>query len=112
MTVYITHEVRGRDLSNALVFGDLEVLVPADIQIATTKDAFAVSEMIGDALEGFCDEDYLLLAGDPVCIGLACAWASEYNDGRYRILKWDRLEERYLPVQVDMWEPERTSSHD
>lgn len=103
MTVFITHEVRGRDLSNALVFGDLEILVPSDVQ-SSHVNAAELANLIGDALEGFCEEDYLLLAGDPVCIGLACAWASEYNDGRFKVLKWDRLEERYLPIQLDMWE--------
>jgi hypothetical protein len=104
VTVYITHEVRGRDLSNAFLFGDLEILVPADLQAARDSDMPAINEMIADRLEGFCDEDYLLLAGDPVCIGLALAWASEYNDGCFKVLKWDRLEERYLPIQIDMWE--------
>ena len=109
MTVYITHEVRGRDLSNALAFGDLEILVPADLQASESSNIDAVNDMIADGLEGFSNEDYLLLAGDPVYIGLACAWASEYNDGRFKILKWDRLEERYLPIQLDMWNEERDS---
>lgn len=110
-TVYITQEVRGRDLSDALAFGDLEILVPADMQ-ATDKDIALISEAIAERLEGFCDEDYLVLAGDPVCIGLACAWASEYNDGRFQVLKWDRLEEKYFPIQVDMWEPTERDSND
>ena len=28
MTVFITQEVRGRDLSDALGYGDLEILIP------------------------------------------------------------------------------------
>lgn len=103
MTVYITHEVRGRDLSNAFSFGDLQILVPSDMQTSDVN-AVELSNLIADALEGFYDEDYLLLAGDPVCIGLACAWASEYNDGRFKVLKWDRLEEKYYPIQIDIWE--------
>lgn len=110
MTVYISHEVRGRDLSDALAFGELEILVPANIQVATDSDIDLVSDMVADRLEGFNEDDYLLLAGDPVCIGLACAWAAEYNDGRFKVLKWDRLEERYLPIQIDMWNEERVSN--
>lgn len=109
MTVYISHEVRGRDLSDALAFGELEILVPANIQVATDQDAAIVSDMIADRLEGFNDDDFLVLAGDPVCIGLACAWAAEYNGGCFTVLKWDRLEERYLPIRVDMWNEERVS---
>lgn len=109
MTVYITHEVRGRDLSNALAFGDLEILVPADLQASESSNIDAVNDMIAGGLEGFSNEDYLLLAGDPVYIGLACAWAAEYNDGVFTALKWDRLEERYLPIKIDMWNEERDS---
>ncbi len=109
MTVYITHEVRGRDLSNALAFGDLEILVPADLQASESSNIDAVNDMIAGGLEDFSNEDYLLLAGDPVYIGLACAWAAEYNGGVFTALKWDRLEERYLPIKIDMWNEERDS---
>mgnify|MGYP006957787039 CR=1 FL=1 len=34
VTVYITQEVPGRDLSDALVFGDLDILLPAKEQIS------------------------------------------------------------------------------
>ena len=32
MTVYIVQEMRGRDLSDAVTFGDIEILVPASEQ--------------------------------------------------------------------------------
>ena len=112
VTVYITQEVRGRDLSEALVFGDLEILVPADMQTSEESDLVALSDLVADRLEGFNSEDYLLLAGDPVCIGLACMWAAEYNGGYVQMLKWDRLEERYLSITVDMWNNEERDSHD
>ena len=33
MTVYITQEVRGRDITDAVAFGDLQILVPAKEQV-------------------------------------------------------------------------------
>ena len=55
-------------------------------------------------LQDFKDEDYLLLIGDPAAIGVACSVASYYNRGRYNILKWDRQEGTYYPVQIDLHE--------
>lgn len=105
MTVYITQEIRGRDLSDALAFGELAILVPAEVQ---TSDLSVdhISETIADRLEEFCDDDYLVLAGDPVCIGIACAWAADLNGGRFKVLKWDRLVGKYLPMQVHLWDEE------
>ena len=34
MTVYITQEVRGRNISDAASFGDLQILIPAKEQVA------------------------------------------------------------------------------
>jgi hypothetical protein len=52
------------------------------------------------ALKDFGDQDYLLLMGDPVAIGLACAVASDINQGRFKLLKWDRQQHVYYPVDV------------
>jgi hypothetical protein len=50
------------------------------------------------------DGDFILLTGDPVAIGLACAIASFNNGGRYTALKWDRREMLYIPVVIDVTE--------
>jgi hypothetical protein len=100
MTVYITQEVRGRDFSDALSFGDIEVLVPA-IEQATLSTQPVVRRMLRSLFK-FTDEDYLLLAGDPVAIATAAALAAYHNRGRFKVLKWDRLSEKYLPLQVDI----------
>jgi len=100
MTVYITQEVRGRDFSDALSFGDIEVLVPA-VEQATLSTQPVVRRMLRSLVK-FTDEDYLLLAGDPVAIATAAALAAYHNKGRFKVLKWDRLSEKYLPLQVDI----------
>ena len=59
---------------------------------------FIVQEM----LSKFTDEDYLLLAGDPAGIAIASALAAQNNMGRFKVLKWDRLEQRYYPLEVNL----------
>jgi hypothetical protein len=53
-------------------------------------------------LRNFRDDDYLLCMGDPAAIGLATAIASDYNHGRFKILKWDKQEHTYIPIEVDL----------
>lgn len=100
MTVFITQEVRGRDFRDALSFGELEVLVPA-LEQATLSTQPVVRRMLRKLVR-FNDQDYLLLSGDPVAIATAAALAAYYNRGRFKVLKWDRLTARYLPLQVDV----------
>ncbi len=105
MTVYITQEVRGRDLSDALEFGDLDILIPAKDQVALS--AIPTLRRMERKLVKFTSDDYLMLSGDPVCIGIACALAALANNGRFKLLKWDRLEERYYPIEVDLYHSTR-----
>jgi hypothetical protein len=106
VTVYITQEVRGRDLSDALAFGDLEILVPAKDQISLS--AMPTVRRMERKLSKFTSDDYLVLSGDPVCIGIACALAALHNNGRFKVLKWDRIETRYFPIEVDLYHNQRT----
>jgi hypothetical protein len=105
VTVYITQEVRGRDLSDALEFGDLDILIPAKEQVALS--AIPTLRRMERKLVKFTSDDYLMLSGDPVCIGIACALAALANNGRFKVLKWDRLEERYYPIEVDLYHSTR-----
>lgn len=101
MTVYITNEIRRRDVSEAFEFGPLQVVIPADMQVTANEDKRErVVMMIEDALETFSDNDYLLLSGDPVCIGICFTVAALNNKGKVKALKWDRIEEKYYPVSV------------
>ncbi len=101
MTVYITQEVRGRDITDAMTFGDLQILVPAKEQVSFSTQPTV--RRIARGLQKFNDKDFLLLFGDPVCIAIACAEAARVNNGKFNVLKWDRLEERYYPLEVDLY---------
>jgi hypothetical protein len=105
VTVYITQEVPGRDLSDALVFGDLDILLPAKEQISLS--AMPTVRRMQRKLAKFTSEDYLMLSGDPVCIGIACCLAALANNGHFKVLKWDRIEARYYPIEVDIFQNAR-----
>ena len=89
MAVYVVQEVKGRNILSAQEFGDLKLLLPEGSQVVLS--AAPTVRKLKTRLKDFCDEDYLLLIGDPAAIGIACSIASDVNRGRYKCLKWDRI---------------------
>ena len=55
-------------------------------------------------LKDFTTEDYLLLTGDPAIIGVACSIVSDMTNGKYNLLKWDKQERKYYPIQINLYE--------
>jgi hypothetical protein len=53
------------------------------------------------ALKDYTKEDYLLLTGDPAIIGVACSIVSDITNGKYKLLKWDKQERRYYPIEIE-----------
>lgn len=89
--------VPAADLTPALKYGDLELLIDTGVVIG-----IAVAPLLAtlkDKLRNFCDDDYLILTGNPVAMGLATAVAIKQN-GRAKILVWDRKESTYYMVQT------------
>ena len=100
--VYIVQEMPNHDLAPAMKFGNMKVLLPSYTQIAFSTAPTVRS--LRTKLRHFTDDDYLLLTGDPVAIGLASAIAAFFNNGRFTALKWDRRERMYIPVKIDITE--------
>ena len=100
--VYVVQEMPNHDIAGAMKFGDPTVLLPSNVQIAFST--VPTVRLLRRKLRSFSDRDFLLLAGDPVAIGLACAVAAAYNSGRFNVLKWDRREKMYIPVKIDITE--------
>lgn len=96
----MVQEVSGRNIASARQYGDFEVLLPSNTNIMLSA-APSVRRM-KKILQDYKEEDYLLLIGDPAAIGVACSIAALYNRGRYKILKWDRQEGLYYPVEIDL----------
>jgi len=55
-------------------------------------------------LKNYTSNDYLLLTGDPALIGVACSIVSDITNGKYNILKWDKQERQYYPIEINLYE--------
>ena len=96
--VYAIQETPGKNLLAATNFGELEFLLPPKTNLMfSTEDAVT---RIRSALEFFTEDDYLLLVGDPVSIGIATYYAGK-NSNKVSMLKWDNREYKYFPVEVE-----------
>ena len=100
--VYVVQEMPGHNITPAMRYGEIKVMLPSNTQIAFST--YPSIRRLRNALYNFKDGDYLLLTGDPVAIGIACSIASFNNGGRFTALKWDRREHLYIPIEIDVTE--------
>ena len=101
MTVYVVQEAPGRNILSAEKYGELKLILPSGHNLFLSVGPTV--RRIKKKLQNFNDDDYLLLMGDPACIGVACAIVSDLNRGKFKVLKWDREEQKYYPVEVDLY---------
>ena len=57
-----------------------------------------------EGLKNYKPRDYLLLTGDPAIIGVACSIVSDITNGKYKVLKWDKQERKYYPIEINLYE--------
>lgn len=84
-------------LEKAEHFGSIEFI------LGPTDDLFDTESYLGkmhSSLSGFCDDDFLLLIGNPVFIGVSVAIAAYYNDGKVRLLQWSAKNDNYFPMTM------------
>ena len=72
---------------------------------------YVIQEIVGtrvgrprSLLKKFSSEDFLLLTGDPALIGVACSIVSDITGGKYKLLKWDKQENKYYPITINLYE--------
>ena len=85
------------DTSLAEDFGEIIVLIGPDTK---SHHRQKVLDNLHSKLKNFHDEDYLVLTGNPLFIGLAVAVAADYNEGRVNFVQWSKSEQAYMPVKV------------
>ena len=88
------------NIMGARKYGDIVIMFRALEQIMLSPGPFIFS--IRQKLKDFTEEDYLLLNGDPAIIGVTCAIASEMTNGKFKLLKWDRQERTYYPLEINI----------
>ena len=107
--VYVIQEVSGTisgapkiTIMGAAKYGKFEFLLPEFSQIIFSPGPLIFK--LRKALKDFTTEDYLLLTGDPAIIGVACSIVSDMTNGKYNLLKWDKQERAYYPIEINLYE--------
>ena len=108
-TVYVIQEIAGtRDgrpkinIMGAAEFGTFKFLLPELSQIIFSPGPLIFKLRKG--LQNYRPKDFLLLTGDPAIIGVACSIVSDMTNGKYQLLKWDKQERKYYPIQINLHE--------
>ena len=107
--VYVIQELPGTsvgrpkfNIMGALKYGKLKVLLKENTQIVLSPGPIEFE--LRRLLKNYTSQDYLLLSGDPAVILLAGMIASDINNGKVNVLKWDRQEKVYYPLEINLHE--------
>jgi len=107
--VYVIQEIPGTkdgrpkiNIMGASKYGEFKFLLPELSQIIFSPGPLIFK--LRKSLKDFTTEDYLLLTGDPAIIGVACSIVSDMTNGKYNLLKWDKQERQYYPIEINLYE--------
>ena len=113
-SVYVVQEIAGTregrpkfNIMGAAQYGNLKFLLDERSQIIFSPGPLIFK--LRSALRDFKVTDYLLLTGDPAIIGVTCSIVSEYTNGKFNLLKWDKQERRYYPIEINLYETGATN---
>ena len=108
-TVYVIQEIPGTKIGSPKInimgaskYGELKFLLPELSQIIFSPGPLIFK--LRKLLKDFTTDDYLLLTGDPAIIGVACSIVSDMTNGKYNLLKWDKQERQYYPIEINLYE--------
>ena len=108
-TVYVIQEIAGTkdgrpkiNIKGAAEFGTFKFLLPELSQIIFSPGPLIFKLRKG--LQNYRPKDFLLLTGDPAIIGVACSIVSDMTNGKFNLLKWDKQERKYYPIEINLHE--------
>ena len=108
-TVYVIQEIAGTRSGNPKInimgasnYGQFKFLLPEFSQIIFSPGPLVYK--LRQGLKNFKKRDYLLLTGDPAIIGVACSIVSDITGGKFKLLKWDKQERKYYPIEINLYE--------
>ena len=108
-TVYVIQEIAGTQSGNPKInimgaanYGQFKFLLPEFSQIIFSPGPLVYK--LRQGLKNYKKKDYLLLTGDPAIIGVACSIVSDITGGKYNLLKWDKQERKYYPIEINLYE--------
>ena len=107
--VFVIQEIAGTKAGNPKIniigasrYGEFKFLLPEFSQMIFSPGPLIYK--LRQGLKNFTQEDYLLLTGDPAIIGVACSIVSDITNGKYNLLKWDKQERKYYPIEINLYE--------
>jgi len=110
--VFVIQEIAGTKAGNPKInimgastyssSGKFKFLLPEFSQIIFSPGPLVYK--LRQGLKNFTTKDYLLLTGDPAIIGVACSIVSDITNGKYNLLKWDKQERKYYPIEINLYE--------
>ena len=108
-TVYVIQEIAGTragapiiNIMGASQYGQFKFVLPEFSQIIFSPGPLVYK--LRQGLKDFTKDDYLLLSGDPAIIGVACSIVSDITGGKFKLLKWDKQERKYYPIEINLYE--------
>ena len=109
--VYVIQEIAGTaagrpkiNIIGATNYGKLKFLLPENSQLIFSPGPIYIK--LQRLLKDFTSKDYLLLTGDPAIILLAGIIVSESTNGKFNLLKWDKQEAKYYPIEFNLYQKE------
>ena len=107
--VYVIQHIAGSqagtpkiNIIGAQEYGDFKFLLPEFSQMIFSPRPLVFK--LRQGLKDFTKDDHLLLTGDPALIGVACSIVSDITNGKYNLLKWDKQERKYYPIEINLYE--------
>jgi len=107
--VYVIQEIPGTQAGNPKInimgaanYGQFKFLLPEFSQMIFSPGPLIYK--LRQGLKNFKTRDHLLLTGDPAIIGVACSIVSDITGGKYNLLKWDKQERKYYPIEINLYE--------
>ena len=107
--VYVIQHIAGTkagkpkiNIIGARQYGEFKFLLPEFSQMIFSPGPLIYK--LRQGLKDFKKEDHLLLTGDPALIGVACSIVSDITNGKYKLLKWDKQERKYYPIEINLYE--------
>ena len=105
--VYVLQELPGTkagapkiNIMSASKFGEFKFLLPEFSQIIFSSGPLIFK--LRNLLKNYTTKDYLLLTGDPAIIGVACSIVADVTNGKFNLLKWDKQDRIYYPIEINL----------
>ena len=105
--VYVLQELPGTkagtpkiNIMSASKFGEFKFLLPEFSQIIFSPGPLIFK--LRNLLKDYTTKDYLLLTGDPAIIGVACSIVADVTNGKFNLLKWDKQDRIYYPIEINL----------